>query len=142
MAGLGASLASYVEQLPIWWRNRLAAMRALDELNRSSHAELERTARDVGVTAQRLRTIAARGPVGVQLLEGMARTYGVGPDAFRRVDANTLREMRERCTFCDSRYRCAVDLGSGGDPARSRAYCPNADAFRALRERAAQGADP
>jgi hypothetical protein len=140
MAGSGAGLSSYLKRLPIWWHNRLAAMRALDELNRSPHVELSRTAQDVGVTVQRLRMVTARGPVGARLLERMARSHGIGADTLRRVDRNTIREMEERCTFCHGRYRCAVDLASGEEVPRSRAYCPNAGAFEALREEAQHAA--
>ena len=132
MAALGAGLASFLKQLQLWWHNQLGAMRALDELNRSPHTELLRTAGDFGITVQRLKSVAARGPLSTQLLEKMARAYGLDSEALRRADLNTVREMEERCTFCDSRYRCATDLSEDRGVARARSYCANAEAFAAL----------
>jgi hypothetical protein len=108
-------------------------MRALDELNRSPHAELLRTAGDCGITVQRLRRVAARGPLSVRLMETMARAYGLEPAALRRADLNTVREMEERCTFCHERFWCAMDLADDEGVIRAQAYCPNADMFESLR---------
>jgi hypothetical protein len=134
MAGASTGLGSLLKQLPLWWHNQLAAMRALDEINRSPGAELVRTAGDCGITVQRLRRVAARGPLSMRLMEMMARTYGLEPAALRRADLNTIREMEERCTFCRARFRCAIDLGDDDGIARAQAYCPNADIFEKLRE--------
>lgn len=133
MAGPSTGLGSLLKQLALWWHNQLAAMRALDEINRSPRAELLRTAGDCGITVQRLRRVAARGPLSARLMEMMARAYGLEPAALRRADLNTVREMEERCTFCRERSRCAVDLRDDGGMARAQAYCPNADMFEMLR---------
>jgi len=126
-----------LERLTLWWRNKRSARRALCELNRSPYGELARTARDLGVNVERLGSIAARGPLGVELMPRMAKAQGLGPDALRRADCSAVREMEERCTFCGLRFRCALDLmedgGEDGGAARARAYCPNAQAFKALR---------
>ena len=132
MAASSARLGSFLKQLPLWWQNQLAAMRALDELHRSPHAEVIRTARDFGTTVQRLKSAAARGPLSGQLMERMARAYGLEPAVFRRTDPNTVREMQERCTFCDHRFRCAIDLADADGAARAQAYCANAEMFRSV----------
>jgi hypothetical protein len=87
----------------------------------------------LGVNVERLGTIAARGPLGVELMQRMANAQGLEPDALRRADCSAVREMEERCTFCGLRFRCALDLMEDGGAARARAYCPNAQAFEALR---------
>jgi hypothetical protein len=133
MAGSNTGLGSLLKQLPLWWHNQLAAMRALDEINRSPRAELLRTAGDCGVTVQRLRRVAARGPLSVRLMEVMARTYGLEPAMLRRADLNSVREMEERCTFCRERFRCAIDLADDDGVTRAQAYCPNADMLETLR---------
>lgn len=133
MPGSSAGLGSLLKQLPLWWHNQLAAMRALDEINRSPGAELLRTAGDCGITVQRLRRVTARGPLSARLMEMMARTYGLESATLRRADLNTVREMEERCTFCRERFRCAIDLEDDEGMARAQAYCPNADTFEKLR---------
>lgn len=133
MAGSSTGLGSLLKQLPLWWHNQLAAMRALDEINRSPRAEQLRAAGDCGITVQRLRRVAARGPLSTRLMEMMARTYGLEPASLRRADLNTVREMEERCTFCRERFRCAIDLEDDEGMARARAYCPNAGTFEKLR---------
>ena len=135
MAAPSARLASILDRLVLWWRNQVGAIRALDELNRSPHAELLRTAGDFGVTVHRLKLIAARGTLSARLMEKMARTYGVEPASLRRADLNAVREMEERCTFCDNRFRCAIDLSENDGVARAQAYCVNAEMFKALREK-------
>jgi len=132
MAASSARLGSFLKQLPLWWQNQLAAMRALDELHRSPHAEVLRTASDFGTTVQGLKSAAARGPLSGRIMERMARAYGLEPAALRRVDPNIVREMGERCTFCDSRFRCAIDLAGADRAVRAQAYCANADMFRAV----------
>ena len=129
MAASSMRLGSFVKQLPLWWRNQLAARRALDEIHRSPHAEVFRTASDFGITVQRLKSAAARGPLGSQLMERMARAYGLEPAVLRRTNPGTLRDMEERCTFCASRLRCAMDLADADGAARAHAYCANAEMF-------------
>ena len=136
MAAASARLATLLKQLPLWWRNQLAAMRALDELQRSPNTEVLRTAQDFGMTAQDLKRVAARGPVGGRLMERMALAHGLDATALRHANLNLEREIAVRCTFCDSRFRCALDLAEGpADPdgiARAQAYCPNAATFASL----------
>jgi hypothetical protein len=117
-------------------------MRVLDEINRSPQAELLRTAADCGVTVQRLRCAAARGPLSARLMEVMARAYGLAPAALRRADLSSVREMEERCTFCTDRFRCAIDLADDAGVARAQAYCPNADMFEMLRAGTSSGTEP
>ncbi len=133
MAASSSVFGSFLKQLPLWWHNQLAAMRALDELNRSPHAEVVRTASDFGATVQRLKSAAARGPLSAQLMEKMARAHGLEPAALRRADLNTVREMEEVCTFCVNRFRCAVDLADDARVAGAKAYCANAEMFGTLR---------
>jgi hypothetical protein len=132
MAAASAHLARILKQLPLWWHNHLAATRALEELHRSPDAEVRRTARDFGVSVQGLKGIAARGPVSDQLMERMARTYGLELAALRRSDPSLVREIGERCAFCSSRFRCSIDLAEAGGVARARAYCPNATTFGSI----------
>lgn len=127
------NLTVSLRQLALWWRNQMSARRATHELNRLPHAELLRTARDFGVTVDRLKTVAARGPLSAELMQRMAGAHGLEPDALRQADLNTVREMEERCTFCSSRFRCAHDLAGDGTVARAKAYCPNAEALKALK---------
>jgi hypothetical protein len=135
MAASSGRLGSFLKQLPLWWQNQLAAMRALDELHRSPHAEVLRTASDFGATVQRLKSAAARGPLSGQLMEKMARAYGLEPAALRRTDPNSVREMEERCTFFASRFRCAIDLADADGASRAQAYCDNTEMFRTVARR-------
>lgn len=134
MSAASTPLTDLVKQFALWWRNWLGARRALDELNRSPHAELVRTAHDFGVTVDRLKTFAARGPLSGELMQRMASAHGLEAEVLRRADLNTVREMEERCSFCGSRFRCAHDFADDGTVARAKAYCPNAEALKALKK--------
>ena len=100
---------------------------------RNPHAELRRTASDLGVSIQGLKRIAARGPLNALLIEKMATAYGLDADCLRSVNVNTVREMEGCCTFCDRRFRCALDLSVEDGAARTEGYCANARTFEALR---------
>ncbi|HEX6001342.1 MAG TPA: DUF6455 family protein [Hyphomicrobiaceae bacterium] len=125
-------MTSFLQQLPLWWHNRWAAMRALEELDRSPHAEVLRTASDFGLTVEALRSAVARGPLDRRLMERMAETYGLAPTALRRVGLSVAREMEARCTFCGKRRRCSIDLSDADGASRAQTYCPNAEIFRDL----------
>jgi hypothetical protein len=124
MVASSARLTGVLKQLPLWWRNQLAAMRALDELHRSPHSEVIRTASDFGTTVLGLKSAAARGPWSGQLMERMARACGLEPAALRRADLRLAREMEELCTFCGNRLCCSVDLADP-DGARWRPHAPS-----------------
>jgi hypothetical protein len=132
MPAAGARLTSILKQLPLWWHNQVAAMRALDELQRCPGAEVLRTAHDFGMTVQGLKSVAARGPVGGELMERMALSYGLDAAALRRANLNLQREIAVQCTFCDRRFRCARDLADADGLPRAQAYCPNAPTFASL----------
>jgi hypothetical protein len=103
------------------------------------------TGEDVGLVAAdldaalALRALARRGPDEACLLPRRLTALGLDPDEIARLEPAVFRGLYWRCTMCESKGECAVDLaGDVGHPAwpdRSdawRSYCPNAATFRAL----------
>ncbi len=134
LLAVNINLAGWLKGVALWWRNRCEGRRALHVLDRSPISEISRTAHDFGITVDRLRSFTARGPLSAELMQRMAMAHGLKADALRRDDLNTIREMEERCTVCGNRLRCAHDLAQADALARTESYCPNSEAFKALRK--------
>ena len=49
-------------------------------------------------------------------------------------DGETLAKIKRRCTSCDSREACVVDLKRDPNNPVWESYCPNSDALIALTE--------
>jgi hypothetical protein len=86
-----------------------------------------------------LRALARRGPDEASLLPRRLADLGLDPDEIARLEPALFRDLHWRCTLCDSKGACAVDLAGDAvvGPDRNDAwhdYCPNAAALRLLGE--------
>jgi hypothetical protein len=86
-----------------------------------------------------LRTLARRGPDEACLLPRRLTALDLDPDEIARLEPAMFRELHWRCTVCDSKGECAVDLAGDAPASPDRtddwhAYCPNAATLRILGE--------
>lgn len=86
-----------------------------------------------------LRELARRGPDEACLLPRRLLALALDPDEIARLEPALFRDLHWRCTLCESKGECAVDLA--GDAVESsdrtdawQSYCPNAAALRLLGE--------
>jgi len=107
-----------------WWRSGTEG-----SANELAAEDLERMARDLGVSACDLRSLLHRPAQDARLLRQRMELLGITPEDVSSIEAAMLRDMQRVCTMCDSRGVCIRDLRrSASDPHSQdwRDYCPNA----------------
>ena len=94
--------------------------------------EVERIARDSGLSVAEFRVLACLGPNATDLLERRMAALGLDPIAVSAAAPQTFRDLQRICSFCESPRRCLRDLAR--DPAIPawKDYCPNAKTLMAL----------
>jgi hypothetical protein len=105
--------------LRAWWRRR-------SELDAVRPEELERLAQDVGITAQELRELVARGPHASDLLYERMRALGLCKQDVERVALGLMRHLVRTCALCNEKGVCQRDLAERPDDRAWEGYCPNA----------------
>lgn len=110
------------------WLSQWRAQRAVQlELTACGCGDVERMARDLGMSADELRQAAATG--NADLL--FARLAGVGIDV-AKIDPTILRDLQRCCAACDSKTLCEHELEDRPVAAKWPAYCPNEQTINAL----------
>lgn len=102
------------------------------ELQCFADAEVERIAKDVGVSASELRTLATFGPEAADLLLRRMTALDLDRNEITRIEPQTFQDMQRVCIMCEHHRRCAGDFAR--DPAGDawKEYCPNAATLIAL----------
>jgi hypothetical protein len=103
------------------------------ELQCFADAEVERIAKDVGVSAAELRTLATFGPEAADLLLRRMTALDLDRNEIVRIEPQTFQDLQRVCIMCDHHRRCERDFAH--DPAAGdawREYCPNAATLIAL----------
>jgi len=116
-----------------WWRNWRASRASVNELEACGADEVAHLARDVGIGASELRTIAAKWPDNVSLLSRRIAEIGLDTGEVRRTEPQVMRDLQRVCTRCAEHRRCASDLDRDGKDREWRDYCPNVQTLDALR---------
>jgi len=97
-----------------------------------AEAEIERMARDVGMSASELRAVARKGPKAAELLLRRMADLDLDPKEVARVEAAALQDLQRVCSVCKSHRRCAWDFARGASPPTWDRYCPNTGTLAAL----------
>ena len=105
---------------------QLARARMRQELRNLSDLELA----DLGMTRNRLGTIASARPGMREQMTAMARIYGVPAEALKRPRWRAL-ELIETCAACEHAGACAAWLDGCSDGQFTERDCPNAQTFQA-----------
>lgn len=116
-----------------WWRNWRTHRASVNELEACGADEVAHLARDVGVGALELRTIAAKWPDNVGLLSRRIAEIGLDSGRITNSEPWVMRDLQRVCTQCAENWRCASDLDRNGKDRKWREYCPNAPTLDALR---------
>jgi hypothetical protein len=102
------------------------------DLDRCGPAEVERIARDVGVSGADLAILAGKWPDAGDLLYWRMNEIKFDPKEVTQVHPQVMRDLQRVCTVCGSKRRCVHDLAKNpSDPAWQK-YCPNATTLSAL----------
>ena len=129
----------FVRRLARWWRSWNGSRRAMADLDNCGSAEMERIARDVGVSGADLSILAGKWPDAADLLYWRMNEIKLDRMEITQADAEVMRDLQRVCTVCGSKRRCEHALAKNpSDPAWEK-YCPNATTLSALAaERAAR----
>lgn len=128
--GRGTSWAPFGAILQ--WCRDWAKSSAEAELTCFADADVERIAKDVGVSAAELRTLAMFGPEAAELLLRRMIELDLDRNEIARIEPQTFQDLQRVCVMCDHHRRCERELAS--DPADDawKEYCPNAATLIAL----------
>jgi hypothetical protein len=111
------------------WRHLKRKHDELAEFDSCGRCEVERIARDLGLTAGELRTVVVRGEATTELLHRRMETLGI--DA-AQIDPAVLRDLERACAACENDQECAHELDTRPQQAGWPRYCPNATTLEAL----------
>jgi hypothetical protein len=123
------------------WARRLS-LRAgqSNELQRLDPEEINRIARDFGISVSDLLTLA-KSDVGVQeLLKQRLAEMGLSEQLLQNKHPREFGDLNRVCASCASTKRCANDFLQH-KPGHSE-YCPNTDTLEALRAAGDANAEP
>ena len=108
-----------------WWQGR-------DSLAGLDAAEFENIARDLGISTDDLRTLAAHGPGAAdQLIDRMA-ALGITKEDVERTASGLMHDLQRTCSSCVEKGVCARDLADNSLDPGWKHYCPNADTLRSI----------
>jgi hypothetical protein len=129
----------FVRRLAHWWRSWNGSRRAMADLDNCGSAEMERIARDVGVSGADLSILAGKWPDAADFLYRRMNEIKLDRMEITQADPQVMRDLQRVCTVCGSKRRCEHALAKNpSDPAWQK-YCPNATTLLALAaERAAK----
>jgi hypothetical protein len=115
-----------------WWLNWRGAGSSAAELECCGEHEVERVARDVGMSVSELRQIAGCGPEAADLLVRRMAVLDLDRNEVAATEPRMLQDLQRVCTMCESHRQCARDLTH--DPADQawEDYCPNVATLKLL----------
>jgi len=105
---------------------------ALDDLQRCAEGEIERIARDNGLSVSEFRTLASLGPNAADLLERRMAALDLDPVEVSQIAPHTFRDLQKLCSLCKSHGRCLRELARDPTNEAWKEYCPNAETLLAL----------
>jgi len=94
--------------------------------------EVERIAKDVGVSTAELHRLARLGPEGADLLLRRMAALHIDRTEVSRTEPRTFQDLQRICTMCESHRLCTRDLARDSANPAWKDYCPNAATLIAL----------
>ena len=115
-----------------WWAGWRRHWAARSELAQCGPAELERLARDAGVSKDELRVLAGKWPDSASQLTRRVAALGLDAAEISRSEPRTMRDLQRVCSLCASKRRCEHDLARDPSDPAWREYCANEGTLDAL----------
>jgi hypothetical protein len=113
------SVETLLSRIRNWW-NRQNELRGLDPM------ELERVAKEIGMSARDLENLVARGPEAATQLYERMQALGLSRTEIEHSATDVLRDLQRTCACCNEKSRCERDLRKRPDDQIWNDYCPNA----------------
>ena len=114
------------------WVKRRRAVSELSELKCYAEEEIERIAKDVGVSSTAIHKLVSRGSDAANLLLHRMAVLNLDRNEVSRTEPQVFQELNRNCALCDSRRRCMRDLARDSNDPVWEEYCPNAATLLAL----------
>jgi Family of unknown function (DUF6455) len=105
-----------------------------NDLGQCSRDEVMQIAKDLGVSANELRELVAKGPHAADLVQKMLVALNVDPKAIANSNPLVMRDLQRLCINCNDKKRCASELNKGTAAEHFHEFCPNALTLDALFE--------
>jgi hypothetical protein len=115
-----------------WWRDVGRRSRTACDLSRCDPADVERLARDVGVSSGDLYTLAGKWPDRLDLLSQRTEELRLDVAEIAQIEPQVLRDLQRTCALCASKRRCRHDLVKRPYDPAWQDYCPNTMTLTAL----------
>src|SRR3974390_2031582 len=103
----GAQSPIYAVLQWMWAQSR---SNTLAHLQSCAEQEVERIARDTGISPSDFRTLVSLGPNASDLLERRMAGLELDPVEVSEIAPQTFRDLQRVCSFCQSHRRCLREL--------------------------------
>ena len=119
-------------RLTQWVHRRQRGLRELKALEDAGPLDIERMAADVGMSVDELADVIARGDGTSELVRRMMAAHGIDRDWLAEILPELVEEIETRCSGCEHRHRCEIELNAGTAAVHADAFCVNAATMREL----------
>lgn len=115
-----------------WWHGARAVWSRVDHPQTLSPEDVDRLARDIGLTNQQLMETVSRPGGSVDLLHRRLRALELDPEGIRMLSPLLLADLERTCAACKDRERCELDMADDRLPTGWESYCANAGTLKTL----------
>src|SRR6516225_9651895 len=113
MSALPVGQKSLTKAISQWWREWTRRASARFELKCCGEEEVERMAKDIGLSSSELRRLANLGPDSADLLLRRMAALDLDRNEVSRTEPRTFQDLQRVCTMCNHHRRRVV--GSAAD---------------------------
>jgi hypothetical protein len=120
-----ARASGLLTRLADWWSAR-------SELSAMPPEDVHRIAHDIGIGADDLRALAARGPGAADLLYERMAVMGLSRADVDRLAPGLMRDLETCCSCCSHKEQCGKELAVEPEAPGWMTYCANMTALLSL----------
>jgi hypothetical protein len=114
------------------WRWMRDPNDALSDLQLCGQKEIERIARDSGLSISEFRALQSLGSNAPDLLERRMAALDLDPAEVSALAPHSFRDLQRVCSLCEGHRRCLRDLARQPNNEIWKDYCPNVATLLAL----------
>jgi hypothetical protein len=115
-----------------WWQKWTGFNPVYSDISCCVQDDVERIARDVGVSAAELRALAKLGPDSADLLQRRMAALNLDQNEVFQTEPGTLHDLQRICSMCESHKRCGQEIAQSSTDTAWEDYCPNAATLKVL----------
>jgi hypothetical protein len=123
---------SPAEVIADWWHEWTRNPGCSSDLAACSDDDVNRMARDVGLSVYELQRLTSRGSHAADLMLRRLAALNLDRDEVAAVHRATFLDLQRVCTNCDCKGRCKRDLAQQPEDAGWEDYCPNVATLKML----------